>query len=348
MYLKDLSLINFRSHQTGSFQFNPTVNLFIGPNGSGKTNILEAIYTLTGAPSFQSLKLANLISWQNEYSIVSGHTSDNQSREVKIISNQTGRITKDFFIQDVQKTKKNFFGQLRAVVFQPDDIRLITGSPSRRRQYLDSFLSSIDWQYKSNLNQYQKALRQRNQLLFSISQGIASSEQLFFWDKSLSKSSDFISRYRASYINFLNDFFCNHSNSNISPLSIKYLPSLTSEAILNQKYKIDLSCRQTTTGIHRDELVFLNQSLKQNQSLSDFGSRGQQRIAIFAIKLGEISYIVSKYSQAPLLLLDDIFSELDPIHQQSLSALCYNYQSFITTSQPKDKDFLPDAKIYNL
>ncbi len=348
MYLSSLSLVNFRSHLKADYDFDPNVNLFIGPNGSGKTNILEAIYSLTGAPSFQGQKLANLVSWVSDYAIVTGTTSDGQSLEVRIKHNQTGHISKSFHIQGVTKTRKQFFGQLRAVVFQPDDIRLITGSPSRRRQYLDYFLSSIDWQYRSNLYQYQKALNQRNQLLSAISQHIAKPEQLYFWDKSLVKAADFIHKYRQSYIDFLNSYFQNHTNTDISTLEIKYIPCLTSESILNQRLTTDISTGQTSTGVHRDDLIFTNKSLKSNQSLSDFGSRGQQRIAIFAVKLGEISYIISKFSYPPLLLLDDIFSELDPVHQQSLSQLCYNHQSFISSSQDKDKSLLPSAKTFNL
>ena len=348
MYLKSLSLVNFRSHQKADFNFGPNVNLFIGPNGSGKTNILEAIYTLTGAPSFRGQKLANLVNWTNNYVLIIGSLDDNQPFEVRIKNNQTGHIIKNFYIQGVTKNRKQFFGQLRAVVFQPDDIRLITGSPSRRRQYLDTFLSSIDWQYRSNLYQYQKALKQRNQLLFAISQNKATVEQLYFWDKSLVKAADFIHKYRQSYIDFLNSFFQNHPNIDISNLAINYIPCLISESILGQRLKTDIGIGKTTTGIHRDDLIFTNKLLKSNQSLNDFGSRGQQRIAIFATKLGEITYIATKYQQLPLLLLDDIFSELDPIHQQSLSELCYNHQTFVTTSQDKDKSLLPGAKIYNL
>lgn len=348
MYLKGLSLVNFRSHLKADYGFDPGVNLFIGPNGSGKTNILEAIYTLTGAPSFRGQKLTNLVNWADNYTLIIGGLDDGRSFEVRIKNNQTGHITKSFHIQGVVRTRKHFFGQLRAVVFQPDDIRLVTGSPSRRRQYLDNFLSSIDWQYRSNLYQYQKALKQRNQLLSAISQRIAKVEQLYFWDKSLVKAADFVHKYRQSYIDFLNSFFQNHPNEDISNLTISYIPCFISESILAQRLKIDISIGKTTTGIHRDDLIFTNKLLKSNHSLNDFGSRGQQRIAIFATKLGEIMYIKTQYQQYPILLLDDIFSELDSAHQQSLSELCYNHQTFVTTSQDKDKLLLPGAKIYNL
>jgi len=347
--LNSLSLQNFRSYTTSSFDFSPQTNLFIGPNGSGKTNILEAIYMLTGAPSFRAPKMVYLINWSSNYTIISGITENNQTLEIKIKTDQTSKkVYKSFYIDGVIKTRKVFLGQIKAVIFQPDDIRLITGSPSRRRQYIDLFLSSLDWQYRSNLYQYQKALRQRNQLLQLISLHKAKTEQLFYWDNSLIKSGIFIQQSRNSLFASLNHFFQNHSNPDINPISITYKPIPISQALLAQRLNQDTVTGQTSLGPHRDDYFFKNSKLKSDSDLSALGSRGQQRIAIFGLKIGEINYIESKFGQKPILLLDDIFSELDPKHQQSLSNLCYNYQAFITTSQHKDKHFLPNAKICNL
>ncbi len=349
MLLNSLSLQNFRSYTTSSFEFSPQTNLFIGPNGSGKTNILEAIYMLTGAPSFRAPKMSYLINWSSNYTIISTQTDNGQTFEIKIKTDQASRkIFKSFHIDGVIKTRKAFLGQIKAVIFQPDDIRLITGSPSRRRQYVDLFLSSLDWQYRSNLYQYQKALRQRNQLLQLISLHKAKTEQLFYWDNSLIKSGIFIQQSRNTLFTNLNHFFQNHPNSDINPISIIYKPIPISQTLLAQRLNQDTVTGQTSLGPHRDDYFFKNSNLKSDSDLSALGSRGQQRIAIFSLKIGEINYIESRFAQKPILLLDDIFSELDPNHQQSLSNLCYNYQAFITTSQHKDKHFLPNAKIYNL
>lgn len=348
MLLNSLHLQNFRSYIDQTFDFNPQTNLFIGPNGSGKTNILEAIFLLTGASSFRAKKLFHLINWNSDFSIIKA-SLDNLDLELQFKNNpNSSQTARNFLINGVKKTRKEFLGQFKAVIFHPEDIRLIAGSPSRRRDFIDSFLASLDWQYRSSLYQYQKAIRQRNQLLFLISQSKAKPEQLYFWDNTLVKHANLIHRQRSDFFIFLNQFFQSHSNSDINQLQINYRPILiTNQSLLNCQ-KQDIYKNQTSLGPHRDDFSILNLSLNSHQDLSNWGSRGQQRIAIFAIKIGQIAYIEHKFSQKPLLLLDDIFSELDPNHQKAISKLCYTYQSFITTAEPKDSSFLPSAKIFNL
>jgi len=348
VYLNSLILQNFRSYRQKNFNFNSSTNLIIGPNGSGKTNILEAIHLLTGSSSFRAKRNIHLINWDSDYSIITGKL-DNLSLELQYkINPNSPQVSRNFLIDGVNKTRKVFLGNLKAVIFHPEDIRLIAGSPSRRRDFIDSFLSSLDWQYRVSIYQYYKALKQRNQLLFLISQSKAKLEQLFYWDNTLIKHGDVIHKYRSDFLIFTNRFFASHPDVNINQLQISYTPILLTVDRLKRHQSQDIAKNQTSLGPHRDDYSVLNQSLNSHNDLSSWGSRGQQRIAVLAIKLAQIKYIEEKFSQKPLLLLDDIFSELDPNHQQAISKLCYTYQSFITTSQDIDKSLLPSAKIFNL
>lgn len=348
MILKSLTLQNFRSYTQKTFDFDPSANLIIGPNGSGKTNILEAIFLLTGSSSFRAKRIAHLINWNSDFSIITGKL-DNLSLELQYkINPNSSQISRNFLVDGVNKTRKVFLGNLKAVIFHPEDIRLIAGSPSRRRDFIDSFLSSLDWQYRVNLYQYQKALKQRNQLLFLISQSKAKLEQLYYWNNALIKHAALIHKYRSDFFIFTNRFFVSHQNPDINQLQISYTPILLTADRLKHCQNQDIAKNQTSLGPHRDDYSVQNQSLNSHNDLSSWGSRGQHRIAVLAIKLAQIHHIEQKYSQKPLLLLDDIFSELDPDHQQAISKLCYTYQSFITTSQAGDRQLLPSAKIFNL
>jgi len=353
MYLRSLTLQNFRSYSQANFSFSPVVNLILGPNGSGKSNLLEAIYLLSVGKSFRSVSLPKLISWAQPFSSIRAklfNSRDNPALELQLIKNPDSfTVSRKYSIDQAQKTKKIFSGVLKTVVFSPQDIRLVTGSPSRRREFLDSVFSPIEWRYSEAICQYHKALVHRNELLDQVRQGKNSAAELFYWDQSLAKNDDIIHSHRSNFVSFVNRFFALHTHPEIKKLSLNYHPSLLTLTVLKKNYSRDLAKGYTQAGNHRDDFSFdslIFPGLDKN--LANWGSRGQQRLSVLALRLAQIAFIKKQQNQTPVLLLDDIFSELDSGHQKLVIDICQNYQTIFTSADPNTASILPDAKITRL
>jgi DNA replication and repair protein RecF len=334
MYIKNLTLKNFRSWKNNSFDFTPGANVILGPNASGKTNILEALYFLSSSRSFRAEKTSQAINWDSNQSQISCQISNEENTQLGITLLQgEGQIQKSFLINKKGETRKKFLQQLQSVVFRPEDIRMITGSPSKRRQFLDLLLINVDWQYRQSLRNYNKALKQRNQLLDLIREGMANKSELFFWDQSLVKNGQLITDKRREVIYFINNFLLHHPIEYISNVSIKYLPVPISSTLLEKSYSLDLRRGSTSHGPQKDDFRFQSKEFpEKDNDLAYFASRGQQRLGVLAFKLAEIAYVKSKTNQSPILLLDDIFSELDEEHQKVILDLKTDSQIFITTT----------------
>lgn len=356
MYLSKLLLQNFRSYEQQLFELDPKLNLILGPNGCGKTNILEAIFLLASGKSFRSSSQAKMINWNNYFCSVRAKLINDKKEEseieVKLIKDPKGissTISRKFLIQKVDKTRKKYLGILKTVIFHPEDIRIINGSPTRRREFFDHLFSQTEWRYASALAQYNKAIKHRNELLDLIKAGTASQEELFYWDQSLIKNSKIVHDFRISFVKFANSFFINHPDSQIKTIFINYHPSLLSEEKLNKNYQLDLNRGYTQAGIHRDDFDFDNSIFPtDDKNLAFWGSRGQQRLAVLALRLAQINYLEENYNDKPILLLDDIFSELDLEHQELVTKVCQNYQTIFTSSEPENINILKTAKLIQL
>ena len=356
VYLKKLLLQNFRSYENKLFEFDPKFNLILGPNGSGKTNILEAIFFLSSGKSFRSSSQSKLINWRTYFSSVRAKLfQDNQdTAEIEVrISKDPDQlkptVSRKFFIQKVAKPRKKYLGIIKNVVFQPEDIRLVTGSPSRRREFLDEIFSQTEWRYTSALSQFNKALKHRNELLDQIRLNLINPSDLFYWDQVLIKNSNIVHDFRIKFIKSVNDFFSNHPDSQINTISLNYHPSILSADKLKRNYSLDLHRGYTQAGIHRDDFSFDNNVFpSEDKNLAFWGSRGQQRLAVLALRLGQINFLEQNYQDKPILLLDDIFSELDPEHQQLVTKVCHHYQTIFTSSEPESVKILSKAKIIQL
>lgn len=356
MHLSKLLLQNFRSYEQQLIELDPKLNLILGPNGCGKTNILESVFLLSSGKSFRSSSQAKMINWNHYFCSVRAKLINNKKEEseieVKLIKDPKGissTVSRKFLIQKVEKTRKKYLGTLKTVIFHPEDIRIINGSPARRRDFFDHIFSQTEWRYASALAQYNKAIKHRNELLDLINAGTASKGELFYWDQSLIKNSKIIHDFRISFVKFTNDFFINHPDSQIKTISINYHPSLLSEEKLAKNYQLDLSRGYTQAGIHRDDFSFDNAIFPTpDKNLAFWGSRGQQRLAVLALRLGQINYLEQTYHDKPILLLDDIFSELDPEHQELVSKVCQNYQTIFTSSEPEILNILKTAHLIQL
>ena len=350
MKIKSITLTNFRNYKKRTQSFDPASNLIIGPNGSGKTNILEAIFLLATTKSFKAETNLQIISWKKKFSLVEGELNSGQTLEIKIISSLESKFVKKVFMVDgTAKTRKDFLPLFYAILFRPEDIQVVSGSPSRRRDFLDNILSQIDWQYRKTLSVYQKTLRQRNRLLEKIRIGQSKPHELFYWDKALVKNGEYISDQRRRIIERFNTFFENHPQQTINTLSVKYLPNHISEKKLAIKKRVDINLGHTSIGPHKDDYSLENSQFNtEDKNIAFWGSRAQQRMAILSLKLAELDFIENEIGKKPILLLDDIFSELDDNHQRLLTQIINHHQTIITATEKPDNLLWKPERVINL
>lgn len=326
MTIKSLFLQNFRNYKKKEFSFSTGTTLVVGPNAVGKTNLMEAIYLLATGKSFRAELEEEMISYGQEIANVSGLLGNKEKLAIILTTGQVlgKRVAKKIYkVNGVNRRMVDFVGNLKVVYFGPEDLEIIIDSPSIRRDYLDSVLEQTDREYRRVNVSYKKGLRQRNKLLEQIREESMPRSVLFFWDKLLIENGGVITQKRTEFIEFINQqpeyfgkLFMQYDNSIISPERLaKYA---------NQ----EVASGMTLVGPHRDDF----QVNLEKRNLHSFGSRGEQRTAIFSIKLAELGFITTKSQTHPILLLDDIFSELDHEHRKHLLEIIPHQQTIITTT----------------
>ena len=308
--LQKLILQNFRSYFHKTFEFSDKATLIVGPNAVGKTNIIEAIYTLAIGKSFRAEKEQDVIK-------IDGNFASITTENLEILFDNRERFTKIYRVNGVGKRQMDFVGNLRAVLFCPQDIEIATDGPSIRRHYLDLVLSQVYKDYRQAISIYEKALRQRNRLLWQIREssesGVHSSEQLRYWDEVLIINGKIIHDRRKDYLSYLN---------------LPYDHSIISTDLLGKYAHEEIAAATTLVGPHRDDFKVV----VGNKNIKSFGSRGEQRLAVFNIKLGELAYIEKITGEKPLLLLDDVFSELDHANRHMVLKIIPKQQTIMTTT----------------
>ncbi len=352
MYLKKILVQNFRSHEKKLVEFGNKANLILGANGSGKTNLLEAVYFLSSGKSFRSSSAGQLIKWDEKISSVRGKLISNNHEEeveVQLWREENGSLKRRFLIEKVVKTRAKYWGKLKVVVFEPEDIRLVAGSPTRRRDFLDQIFANTEWRYASALSQYHRALKHRNELLDIIASGQADKNELFYWNQSLIKNADIIQGFRLKLIQSANVFFQRHEHPEINKFFISYQPSSISLEKLEKLYVDELQSGHTKCGPHLDDFSINYADFEtEDKNLAFWGSRGQQRLAVLALRLAQINYLEEEYQEEPVLLLDDIFSELDEEHREIVVDICDRYQTLFTSADEGVKSYLPTAQILKI
>ncbi len=337
MMLKSLVLQNFRNYSKRNFEFSENATLIVGPNAIGKTNVLEAVYILATGKSFRAEKEIELIKEGAEVSKVS-------SESLEIIWDTRERFTKHYKVNGVAKRQLDFVGNLRAVLFSPQDIELVTDSPSVRRKYLDLVLSQVFKDYRLAANIYEKALRQRNRLLKRIREEGIPGEQLKYWDDLLINNGKIIHERRREFLNSVSK--TSFEAKGIFPISLFYDHSTISVERLSKYAREEVSAATTLVGPHRDDFKVMS----DKREVRLFGSRGEQRMATFEVKLGELAFIREKTGEDPILLLDDVFSELDHENRHLLLAVIPKQQTIMTTTDLHlvEKDFLGECQVIDL
>lgn len=332
MLLGKLSLQDVRLHQSLSLEFiNPTM-VMIGSNASGKTTILEAIALMSTGESFRASVVEQMINFEAELGRVKAElvgAVDNQSGqdrlEVVLTRGQVqGKRTAKrlFFVNGVKRPKKQAVGLFHTVLFCPEDMRLIEGSPGRRRSFMDTPLKLLDRSYANSLATYEKTLLRRNKLLVQVREGEQPRSVLQYWTMSLLKHGHNLQEKRRAFLDTFSklDFPIN--------FRVEYRPSVISEQRLGKYSRREVAAGHTLIGPHKDDLAVI----LDKRELTFYGSRGQQRLGVLYLKLGEFAYITKKAGCKPVLLLDDILSELDKKSRQQALELAKAGQVIITTT----------------
>lgn len=344
MLLKKIHLRNFRSYHKRDFPFSPLLTVIIGPNAIGKTNLLESIYLLSTGKSFRAETEGEMIGYGSEMSNVKCQISNEKDEKTNLEVILTvgevmgqGAPAKKFLVDGVSRRMVDFVGNLKAVIFWPQDLELITSSPSRRRKYLDSVLSQVDREYRRTLASYERGVRSRNKLLERIREGKARNNELFFWDQLLITHGGYLTKKREEFLNFVND---QKKEIDGAVMEVLYDHSYISQARLDQYAEAEIASATTLVGPHRDDFAITvggDKGEKRNRgekgrNLHSFGSRGEQRLAVLWLKLSELEFIKTKTGERPILLLDDIFSELDHEHRNYVLETIPKQQTIITAT----------------
>jgi len=329
--IEQLRLENFRSYPRAEFLFEP-LTIIVGPNGGGKTNILEAISMLSITTSWRTEKDNEVITWGEAFCRV---VKDDQELVI-----QNHPYFKRLKIDGVSKRTYQVIGRLPTVLFQPDDIQILYGSPNQRRHYLDRVLSQTSVAYTQAILEVQHVLKQRNRLLKQIGEGAASASELAFWDGELATNHAIIQRERQAFVAFMNEQLPGIFAQMVpegpevkveyhqSPRHVE-LPFL--EYVANQRMK-EIAAGVSLYGPHREDILFTWGEHSVHQSMS----RGQSRALLLACKMVELEYISLKSETRPVLLLDDIFSELDAERRERLLSVFGDYQVIMTTTEVQE------------
>jgi len=317
---------------------------------------------LATAKSFRADLESEMIGYGKEIARATGEIEGHGGKEKLEIILTTGMLQnekvarKKCLVNGVAKRQMDFIGQLRAVYFGPEDLELVTDSPSTRRKYLDMVLTQVDREYTRALLSYEKGLRARNKVLEAIRETGAPRSQLYFWDQLLIKNGELMTKKREEFIEFINKYqsfggLPSTPSTSLRTSSLRtgsfqyrleYDKSVISTQRLEQYKEEEVAAGATLVGPHRDDWKILMGDLSGKEDIgkdiSAYGSRGEQRLAILWLKLCELAFIKETTDELPVLLLDDIFSELDKEHRETVWDLVGNQQTIITTADIEQID----------
>ena len=358
MWIKNIELKNYRNYDNLKIDFNNNMNIIIGNNAQGKTNLLESIYVLAVTKSFLSNSDKNLIKFDNHFSKIKGFLDGNNGTNyIEIIINDNGKCIK---VNNKEiKRISEYISTMNVIVFSSNDIILFKDSPSSRRKYFNIQISQIDKYYLKYLNDYNILLKQRNEFFKILNTNKENDvKYLNIINDSYVSLSILISKYRKKYIDDINEFLGDifYSITGIDGLYINYVSNINyddnySESdLINRINKVidrEIQYKMTLIGPNRDDFYF---SLN-GKNLSSFGSQGQIRSAILALKLSEVKLFSNLVGDSPILLLDDIFSELDIVKKNNiLKYLDGNIQTIITTTDLKniEENIWKKANVYEI
>lgn len=342
MILKNIKLKNYRNYENLDLNLSPNINIIYGNNAQGKTNLLESIYVLSFTKSHRIFTDDNLIMDGKDNCLISGTVDDNgidTNLKMNILENQKKMLIDN---QNIKKVS-NYISKMNVIIFFPEDLYIIKGNPKERRKFLDNEITQFVNGYYELLNDYNKILKIRNDYLKKIYIGENVNQQYFnIINEYLIKKGTLIFKIRYKFLNQINKYVSKifYNIMRLKNFNIKYKNCIEFTSLdididkifrdkLNQNYNIDLKNGTTSIGPHRDDFIFCI----DNNNIKEYGSQGQQRIAIITFKLAELLLFQNKKKINPILLLDDVFSELDDNKKNNLlKYINNNIQVIITTT----------------
>lgn len=332
MIIKSLELVDYRNYKDLNIEFDPGTNILYGDNAQGKTNILEAIYLSATTKSHKGSKDSEIINFDKDEAHIRV-IIEKEDNEKRIDMHLRSSKSKGIAI-DGQKIKKaaDLLGLVNVVFFSPEDLNIIKNGPGERRRFADMELCQLDSFYLYNLNNYNKIIGQRNKLLKDIYFHPDLRETLNIWDSQLVSYGSKIIERRKAFADQISEIIKEY-HSKLSggreDIVIKYEPNVSIEdyaSKMNDAQNRDVSAKMTTTGPHRDDFSFIVNGI----DIRKFGSQGQQRTAALSLKLSEIELVKKITKDTPVLLLDDVLSELDSNRQNYLLDSIGDVQTIIT------------------
>lgn len=346
MNITKIKLSNFRNFQKFELKNLKKINLIIGNNGTGKTSIIESIYICSVGKSFRTSNDNNIVNKEkNNYKINLQLENKNKIKKLDFLYNEYGKTTKVNY--NLKKKLTDFIGNYNVLLFSPDEIKIIKGSPKNRRNYFNIQISQFNKNYLKKLTEYNKVLKNRNEYLKNNS---IDRNYLKVLDDLLIKNGKIIYEKRKEYIELLNQKIRLVQKQLKFPyqLELKYISDFSSDYI-SKKYeetlKKDILYGMTKIGIHRDEIEFLC----DGSLAKDYASQGQQKMILLIMKIAETKIFLKNSDNYPILLLDDLFSELDISNQQNvINNLVKKTQIFITTTDVKNITNIENINIINL
>lgn len=362
MHVKELSLTHYRNYEELKLSFDPTIHLFIGDNAQGKTNILEAIYVLALAKSHRTSKDKEWVSWEKDFAVIKGVIEKRHSTvPLELQISAKGKKAKVNRIE--QKKLSDYIGVLNVVMFAPEDLELVKGSPQVRRRFIDMEMGQISSIYLHYLAHYNKIVQQRNALLKDWNKRKENRSMVDVFTLQLIEVATKILLKRAHFVERLQQWaepIHQRITNGKEKLHINYIYSTPIHKEMTEKEinetlteKFDKIREQEETrgstliGPHRDDLQFAVNGM----NVQTFGSQGQQRTTALSLKLAEIELIKAEIGEYPILLLDDVLSELDD-HRRShlIEAIQNRVQTFVTNTSVEGIDpiLLNQSKIYHV
>lgn len=342
MHLTDLKLQHFRNYSAQGISLSPSVNVFCGENGQGKTNALEAIGLLAIGKSHRTSRDKDMIAWNEPQAAVDGSVQTmHGQRNLRLEMSSMGRKA---YVNRIQQTKMtDFVGNFQVVLFAPEDLQLVKGSPKERRRFIDIELGQTQPLYLHHLANYNRTLQQRNKLL---KQGIQDEEMIAAFDEQLASYGAHVVERRLRFLAQLepvaDEVYADISERR-ETFTFSYVSSVQNVTLesshdaivsafergLSEKRHTDMRMGYTTVGPHRDDMqLYLN-----GQDVQSFASQGQQRTIALSLRLAEIDFIYREIGEYPVLLLDDVLSELDDKRQRNLVlSMSRKVQTVITTT----------------
>ncbi len=367
MWIKTIRLENFRNYKSQTVELNPGLNIFVGNNAQGKTNLLEAMYVLALSKSYRTTRDVELIHHNASTAKVYGRIQ--RLADVDLDLNVSRTSPKKLLVNNKTVTANSFVGNLHAVLFTPDSLQLVKGSPGDRRRFLDIQICQIDPVYRKTLLKYERVVRQRNRLLKEAFENRRILSQLPVWNRQLIElgTKIMVRRYRVlSRLNELSNRMHRNISNSVEDLNVVYCPFFTkgdpyhnyddfSPSFLENLFFEELNSIQreemlrghTMVGPHRDDVCFLINDV----DTKTFGSQGQQRTAVLSYMLAEMELMREETGEYPVVMLDDVMSELDHTRRRFLlSILNSKVQTIITTTNMGSFDgtTLKSASIFQI